>query len=173
MAAIEQAFSETQPDNLFEMDFQATPPMVLPSSLQIEALLRGSRTIAVVGLSPKPERDSYEVAEYMQSKGYRILPVNPVVAASATPTILGERCYASLTDAAFSLGENSHIDIVNVFRRSDQVPGIVEEALMVAAQAIWLQLGVINDTAAKLAQDMGLVVVQDRCLKIEHGRALG
>ena len=169
MTAMETAFSDTMPDILSEGGLSFSPT-VLPSSLEIEALLRGARTIAVVGLSPKPQRDSHDVAKYLQSVGYRVVPINPLVASTANPFILGERCYANLTDAAFKLGDTARIDIVNVFRRSEEAPTIVEEAVMVGAQAIWLQLGIKHASASQFALEMGLVMVQDRCIKIEHRR---
>lgn len=175
LAELNVAFSETVPDTgrRSAIDRLFAAPAVMPSSLEIEALLRTARTIAVVGLSAKPFRDSYVVAKYLQAAGYRILPVNPVLAASSDPTILGEPCHSSLTSAAYSLGEGKHIDIVNVFRKSADVPPIVDEAVVMDAQAIWLQLGITHEASAAFALEMGLVVVQDRCIKIEHRRVMG
>jgi uncharacterized protein len=136
----------------------------------IAQLLRSTKTIAVVGLSPKPERDSNEVARYLQAAGYRVVPVNPVVAASNAPHILGERCYANLHDAAQGLGATK-IDIVDVFRNSDAVPPVADEAIAIGAHALWLQLGVVHEAAVAKARAAGLVVVQDLCIKLEH-RAL-
>ncbi len=133
-----------------------------PGDQEIKDLLTRSKTIAVVGLSDKPERDSYRVAQYMQEKGYRIIPVNPRV-----KEVLGERAYPNL--AAVS----GPVDIVNVFRRSEEAPGVVKEALALKPAAVWLQLGVISEEAAALARDQGVPLVMDRCLKIEHGRLLG
>jgi len=131
----------------------------------IAHILQHSRTVAVVGLSPKPERDSYEVAEYMQRQGWRIIPVNPVAAASGQP-ILGERVYATLTEAAAA----NRIDLVDVFRNSDDVPPVVDEAIAIGAPAVWLQLGIVNDAAMAKARAAGLRTVQDRCLLVEHRR---
>ena len=130
--------------------------------------LRQARTVAVVGCSPQPHRDSFDVARYLQTAGYRILPVNPVVAASSQTQILGERCYASLADAAQALPAGQRIDIVVIFRRSDDVPPVVDEAIAVSAGAVWMQLGIAHAQAAARAQAAGLQVVQNRCIKIEH-----
>jgi uncharacterized protein len=139
----------------------------LHDSVAVRQLLRETRTIAIVGLSPKPNRDSFGVAHYLQSAGYRIIPVNPVVAASPEPAILGERCYASLHEAA----KVAPIDLVNVFRNSIDVPPVVDEAIAIQARALWLQQGIVHDAAAAKARAAGLLVVQDACIKIEH-RAL-
>lgn len=133
-----------------------------PGDQEIKDLLTRSKTIAVVGLSDKPERDSYRVAQYMQEKGYRIIPINPRV-----KEVLGEKAYPNLAAVP------GPVDIVNVFRRSEEVPGVVKEALALKPAAVWLQLGVISEEAAALAKDRGLPLVMDRCLKIEHGRLLG
>ena len=130
--------------------------------------LRQARTVAVVGCSPQPHRDSFDVARYLQTAGYRILSVNPVVAASSQTQILGERCYASLADAAQALPAGQRIDIVVIFRRSDDVPPVVDEAIAVSAGAVWMQLGIAHAQAAARAQAAGLQVVQNRCIKIEH-----
>ncbi len=130
-------------------------------------LLRDARTIAIVGLSPKPHRDSFDVARYLQAAGYRIIPVNPVVAASAQQQILGEHCHATLAEAAQALGAQ-RIDVVNIFRNSDDVPPVVDEAIAVRAAAVWMQLGIAHPQAAAKAQAAGLAVVQDRCIKIDH-----
>ena len=116
-------------------------------------------TIAVVGLSPKPHRDSYRVSQYMQARGYRIVPINP----NATE-VLGEKAYASLTEAA----AHERIDLVNCFRNSEDIPPIAAEAIAIGAKGLWLQIGVSHDTAAAQAQAAGLAVVQDRCLMVEH-----
>ena len=121
------------------------------------------KTIAVVGLSPKPHRDSFRVAKYMQDHGFRIVPINP----NATE-VLGEKSYASLTEAA----QHERIDMVNCFRNSEGIPPIAAEAIAIGAKSLWLQIGVVNDDAAKQATDAGLVVVQNLCLMVEH-RQLG
>ena len=116
-------------------------------------------TIAVVGLSPKPHRDSYRVSQYMQARGYRIVPINP----NATE-VLGEKAYASLTEAA----AHERIDLVNCFRNAEDIPPIAAEAIAIGAKGLWLQIGVTHDDAAAQAQAAGLAVVQDRCLMVEH-----
>jgi uncharacterized protein len=123
------------------------------------------RCIAVVGLSANPDRPSHGVARYMQTQGYRIIPVNP---ACAGTEILGERCYASLAEANAALGDSMHIEIVDCFRKSEAIEPIVREAIAIGAKCIWMQLGVINEEAAALARDAGLEAVMDRCIKIEH-----
>lgn len=120
-------------------------------------LLRTAHTIAVVGLSSKRWRPSYGVSEYMQRSGYRIIPVNPTFS-----EILGERSYPDV-DAV-----PERIDIVNIFRRSESVPEIVEAAIRVGAKAVWMQEGVVNQRAAERAKAAGLTVVMDRCLLKEH-----
>jgi predicted CoA-binding protein len=125
--------------------------------------LADCKTIAVVGLSPKPHRDSFRVAQYMQDHGFRIVPINP----NATE-VLGEKAYASLTEAA----QYARIDMVNCFRNSEDIPPIAKEAIAIGAKSLWLQIGVVNDDAAKQATDAGLVVVQNLCLMVEH-RQLG
>ena len=131
-----------------------------------EQILQHGGTIAVVGLSPKPHRDSYRVSAYMQAQGWRIVPINPVAAASGTP-ILGETVYATLTEAAAV----ETIDLVNVFRNSEDVPPIVDEAVRLALPALWLQMGIRHDAAAAQARAAGMQVVQDKCLMVEYRRA--
>jgi predicted CoA-binding protein len=126
-------------------------------------LLRAAKTIAVVGLSPKNTRASNEVANYMQQHGYRILPVNP---SQAGTIILGELCYASLADAVTATGLK--IDIVNCFRKSEDIPPIVDEAIIVGAHGLWMQLAITNTAAATRAQAAGIQVIMDKCIKIEH-----
>jgi uncharacterized protein len=125
----------------------------------IRAILREAKTIAVVGLSPDPSRPSHGVARYLQAQGYRIVPVNP-----GEQTLLGETSYASLSDIPFP------VDVVDVFRRSEFVPAIAEEAVKIGAKALWLQFGVISPAGEAIAERGGLRVVVDRCLKIEHAR---
>lgn len=122
-------------------------------------ILTRYRTVAVVGLSPKSHRDSYEVAQYMQSHGWRIIPINPNAS-----QILGETAYPSLQEAA----RHHSIELVNVFRNSAEVPPVVMDAIAVGAKAIWMQLGVVHEEAAQQARAAGLAVVQDKCLKVEH-----
>jgi predicted CoA-binding protein len=125
----------------------------------IPELLRSARTIAVVGLSGKRTRPSYGVAGYMQSSGYRIIPINPLEI-----EVLGEKAYARLDDVP------EHIDIVDVFRRSEYVPDIVDSAIRVGAGAVWMQEGVVHQAAAEKARQAGLTVVMDRCILKEHRR---
>jgi predicted CoA-binding protein len=129
----------------------------------IRQSLGNCKTIAVVGLSPKPHRDSFRVAKYMQDHGFRIVPINP-----NAQEVLGEKAYASLSEAA----QHERIDMVNCFRNSEDIPPIAAEAIAIGAKSLWLQLGVMNDVAAKQATDAGLVVVQNLCLMVEH-RQLG
>jgi hypothetical protein len=136
-----------------------------PETQALAHILATCRTVAVVGLSPKSHRDSYRVSQYMQSQGWRVVPVNPVAAASGE-RILGEMVYATLSDAA----QAEKIDLVNVFRNSIEVPPIVEEAVRLKLPALWLQLGVRHDAAVAKARAAGLQVVQDRCLMVEHAR---
>ena len=136
----------------------------------IEEILKDSKTIAVVGLSPKPERASGHVAAYLQQQGYRVLPVNPNYAGQQ---ILGEPVYASLREAADALAESGQgIDIVDCFRKSEDMPQLAREAVAARARCLWMQLGVVNQSAADLAAAAGLDVVMDHCIKIEHA-ALG
>lgn len=128
-------------------------------------IIKQSKIIAVVGLSPKAERASFEVAEYLQKQGYRILPVNPLVAGTE---ILGEKVHASLQDAADALAPGQRIDIVDCFRKAEDIPPIARDAIAVRAGCLWMQLGIANQAAADLAAAAGLDVVQDSCLKVEH-----
>lgn len=141
-------------------------PSELTESQAIAHILNNCRTVAVVGLSPRPQRESYEVSRYMQAQGWRIVPVNPVAAASAS-LILGETVYASLTDAA----RHEKLDLVNVFRNSEDVPPVVEEAIALGLPALWLQLGIVHDAALARAKAFGMVAVQNKCLMVEHARA--
>lgn len=134
----------------------------------IDKLLNESRVIAVVGMSPREDRASHYVAAYMQQHGYRIIPVNPVAAGTR---ILGEHVYPTLTLAAAALAEQHIlIDLVDVFRKPEEVVPIADEAIAIHAKGLWLQLGVINDLAVAHARAAGLSVVADRCIKIEHAR---
>ena len=132
----------------------------------ITKLLAESRVIAVVGLSPKEDRPSHGVAAYLQQHGYRIIPVNP---AAAGTHILGEHCYATLTLAAAALQEQgTRIDLVNVFRKADQVEPIADETIAIHARGFWLQLGIVNEAAISKVQAAGIAAVADRCTKIDH-----
>ena len=123
----------------------------------ITKILRGSNTIAVVGLSSNPMRPSHGVSEYLQSAGYRIIPVNP-----NEVEVLGEKSYARLEDVP------EKIDIVDIFRRAEFVPQVVESAIRVGAKVVWMQQGVENETAAEQARAAGLAVVEDACMLVEH-----
>jgi len=130
-------------------------------------LLQQYRHVAIVGVSADPYRPSHFVAIYLQAEGYDIIPINPRYAGQ---TLLGKRVYATLTEAK-EAGEQ--IEVVDVFRRPENVPPIAEEAIAVGAKVLWLQMGIRNDAAARKAQEAGLTVVQDRCMKIEHARFFG
>ena len=130
--------------------------------LTILGILNTAETIAIVGLSPNELRASNFVGFYLKRHGYRVVPVNP-----REDAVLGERSYASLADVP------ERIDVVDVFRAPDAVPGIAEEAVAAGAGALWLQFGVISDEGARIAAEGGLDVVMDRCMKIEHARYLG
>lgn len=130
----------------------------------IARILQESRIIAIVGMSDKPERASHEVADYLLQHGYRVLPVNPALAGKE---VLGQRAYATLTEAAAAVAP-ARIDIVDCFRKSEDILPIAEEAIAVKAGCLWLQLDVINEAAAQLARAAGLAVVMDHCTKIEH-----
>ncbi len=136
--------------------------MIVDDIAGIRQILKTSHTIAVVGLSANWWRPSYFAAKYMQEHGYRIIPVNP-----AYTEVLGEKCYASLKDIP------EKIDIVDCFRKSNEIDALAAEAIAIGAKCLWMQLGVINDNAAKSASGAGLQVVMDRCVKIEHARLFG
>ncbi|GAD24395.1 CoA-binding protein [Acidovorax sp. MR-S7] len=136
-------------------------------------LLTRCRTLAVVGLSPQWHRPSYFAAKYMQAHGYRIVPVNPVVAREGGQ-ILGETAYAGVAEAAAALAaQGAKIDMVDCFRKSEDIPPLAEEAIAIGAQCLWLQLGVLNEEAVRRAESAGLRTVQNRCVKIEHARLFG
>lgn len=128
---------------------------------EIAALLHGAQTIAVVGISGRPERDSHRVAAYLQGAGYRVVPVNPGLA-----EVLGEPCFPSLA----AVPPEIHLDIADVFRRVEHLLGAVEDAIARGVPAVWFQSGLRQDEAAARAVAAGLKVVQDRCLKVEHMR---
>lgn len=134
-----------------------------PSREEIKEILEHAGNIAVVGLSDKTDRTSYMVAQAMQSNGYRIIPVNPAV----NGQILGEQVYATLADVP------EPIDIVNVFRRSEYTPEVAREAVAANAKVLWLQQGIISEEAAQIAEEGGLKVIMDRCIKVEDSILLG
>jgi len=129
---------------------------------EITAILQKYRVVAVVGLSPKPERPSYQVAHYLKEHGFRIVPVNP-----GHKEILGETCYRTLIDIPFP------VEVVDIFRSVEAIPAIVDEAIQVGAKVVWMQLGLSEPESARKAQEAGLQVVMDRCLKIEHSQRGG
>ena len=128
----------------------------------LRRILKENKTIAVVGLSANWNRPSHFAAKYMKEHGYKIIPVNP-----GYDEILGEKCYPSLLDIP------EPVDIVDIFRRSSDVPPIVEDAIKIGAKVVWMQLTVVNQEAATRARQAGLEVVMNRCVKIEHGRLFG
>jgi uncharacterized protein len=125
----------------------------------VAQILRGAKNIAVVGLSSNPMRASHGVAEYLKAAGYRIIPVNP-----NETEVLGEKAYARLEDVP------EPVDIVDVFRRAEEVPAVAESAIGIGAKVLWMQLGIENAAAAERARGAGLVVVEDSCLMVEHRR---
>jgi predicted CoA-binding protein len=128
----------------------------------LRRILRTCRTIAVVGLSANWYRPSYFAAKYMLDHGYTVIPVNP-----AYPEVLGQKCYASLRDIPVP------VDMVDCFRRSEDIPPLAEEAIAIGARVLWMQLGIVNEEAKCKALAAGLDVVMDRCVKIEHARLFG
>jgi len=133
------------------------------SDAEMAAILSHAKTIAVVGLSDKPDRDSYRVAAYLQKHGYRIVPVNPAAA-----EILGERSYADLG----SIPAETQLDVVDIFRKPEFIPPVVDAAIARGAGAVWMQLGLVQNEAAGKARAAGLAVVMDRCIKVEHARLI-
>jgi predicted CoA-binding protein len=129
--------------------------------MEIPEILANARTVAVVGISDKPERPSYGVASYLLEKGYRIIPVNPMIREWK-----GIKAYGSLRE--IPAGEK--VDVVDIVRKSEDVPPIVDDAIAIGARSVWMQLGVVNEEAAAKAEAAGLSVVMDRCMKIEHAR---
>ena len=124
---------------------------------KVRRILQDTEVIAVVGLSPNPQRDSNMVARYMQSKRYRVIPVNP-----AAEEVLGEKSYPSLRDVP------QKVDMVNVFRRSEYLPEIVDAAVEIGAKSLWTQLGIVHEESTRRAEDAGLDVVTNRCFMVEH-----
>jgi predicted CoA-binding protein len=128
----------------------------------LRRILRDSRTIAVVGLSANWYRPSYFAAKYMQEHGYRVIPVNPQY-----ESVLGEKCHKSLRDIP------DKVDMVDCFRRSEEIPAIADDAIAIGAKVLWMQLGVASTAARAKAEAAGIEVVEDRCVKIEHARLFG
>jgi predicted CoA-binding protein len=140
------------------------------SQSQIKDILEETRTIAVVGLSNDPEKISYKISTYMQQHGYNIIPVNPFV-----DYVLGEKCYKSLLNIPVEIQKT--IDIIDIFRKTEDILPIVEQAIQLKAAIgkkviVWIQLGIVNEQAAETAKQAGLVVVMDKCLMIEHQRLI-
>jgi predicted CoA-binding protein len=135
------------------------PEKYVASGDAVAQILRGTKTIAVVGLSSNPMRASYGVAEYLKTAGYRIIPVNP-----NETEVLGEKAYSRLEDIPVQ------VDIVDVFRRAEEVPAVAESAIRIGAKVLWMQLGIENGGAAEKARAAGLVAVEDACLLVEHKR---
>jgi len=133
--------------------------MPIKDDASIKEILKNARTIAVVGASPKPGRDSGTIASYLARKGFTVIPVNPAYA-----DVFGMKCFPDLT----SIG--SQVDIVDIFRRSEEVMPVVEDAIKIGAGTVWMQLEVVNDEAARRAEEAGLNVVMDRCIAIEYRR---
>lgn len=131
-------------------------------TLEISRVLKKYRNIAVVGLSPKGNRPSNQVAAYLLAAGYNIIPVNP-----GQQEILGRKCYPDLE----SIPEE--VDIVDIFRRPEDIPPLVESAIRIGAKVVWMQQGIVNEAGAARAREAGLTVVMDRCLKIDHHNLLG
>ena len=132
-----------------------------PSDVELRSILGDAETIAVVGLSSNPFRDSFEVAEYLQSRGYRIIPVNP-----NETEVLGETAYPSLLDVP----KDVRIDVVDVFRRASEAPPIAEQAVRVGAKVLWLQDGIVNEDARRIAEDAGLTVIMGVCIRTTNRR---
>ena len=136
-------------------------PLSNASDGEIDGILATARTVAVVGLSDKPDRDSHRVAAYLQRQGYRVIPVNPAVR-----EILEEASYPDLA----SIPAEIAVDIVDVFRKPEFVPAVVEASIARGARVVWLQLGIVHNAAAERARAAGIAVVMDRCIKVEHAR---
>ena len=132
-------------------------PMYNAPTEAVRRILEEYRTVAVVGLSTNPDKDSYMVARYLKEQGYTVVPVNP-----KHEEILGEKSYPNLKDIPFP------IDIVDIFRRAEAVPDIVEDAIEIGAKVIWMQLGIVKNSAADRAREAGLEVVMNKCIKVEH-----
>ncbi|MBW1992272.1 MAG: CoA-binding protein [Deltaproteobacteria bacterium] len=134
-------------------------PEFNPEDEEVREILQNNRVIAVVGLSTDPNRDSYRVAQYLQEHGYQIVPVNP-----KADRILGQKAFANLKDIPYP------VDIVDIFRKIEAIPAIVDEAIAIGAKVVWMQLGLAENQSARKAMAAGLQVVMNKCMKIEHSR---
>ncbi len=132
-------------------------PLSNATPAEVRLILTAARTVAVVGLSDKPDRDSHQVAAYLKQRGFRIIPINPNV-----KEVLGEKSYASLLDL------QEPVDVVDIFRKPDAVPGIVDQAILMGAKVIWMQKGIVHNAAAEKARQAGLKVVMNKCIMVEH-----
>ena len=141
----------------------AHPAVVTPEDQELRLLLGDARTVAVVGLSSRPNRPSHDVAAYLQRHGYRIVPVNP-----NEHEVLGERAYPSLLD----LPEDLAIDVVNVFRRSEETPAVARDAVAIGAKVLWLQEGIVNEEAYRIASEGGLEVIMGVCIRATRDRLM-
>ena len=137
---------------------------VVPEDRELRALLGDVRTIAIVGLSSKPERPSLAIAQYLQDKGYRVIPVNP-----KETEVVGERAYASLTD----IPKDVRVDVVDVFRRAEETPAVARDAVAIGARVLWLQDGIVNEEAYRIADAAGLDVIMGVCIKVTKRRLDG
>ncbi len=135
-----------------------------PQERELRSLLGEAHVVAVVGISSKPSRPSYEVASYLQEHGYRIVPVNPTEV-----EVLGERAYASLLDIPLEV----HVDVVDVFRRAEHTPEVAREAVAIGARVLWLQEGIVNEEAARIAEEAGLDVIMGVCIRQTRRRVMG
>lgn len=138
-----------------------TPAPHKPDDATLKNILANSKTIAVVGLSPKLERDSFRVARYLQGRGYEIIPVNP-----GQREILGQTCHPDVTSIP------GPVEVVNVFRRPEACPEVARQAVAKGAKVLWMQLGITSAEARRIAEDAGLTVVENACIMVEHGRLL-
>jgi predicted CoA-binding protein len=130
--------------------------------MSVVKILKSFRDVAIVGVSANPEKPSNIVFKYLTAQGYNVIPVNPTI-----DEVLGKKCYASLSDIP------EKVEVVDIFRRSEDIPPIVDEAIKIGAKAVWMQEGIINDSAAEKAQAAGLLVVMDKCMRKEHMRMTG
>ncbi|MFW6126705.1 MAG: CoA-binding protein [Thermodesulfobacteriota bacterium] len=142
-------------------EIECQMPESNPDDEEIKQILKNNKVVAVVGLSPKPDRASHQVAQYLQEHGYQIVPVRP-----KADEILGEKAFANLRDIPFP------VDIVDIFRQVEAIPGIVDEAIAIGAKVVWMQLGLAENQSACRAREAGLQVVMNKCMKIEHSRYL-